>query len=214
MKILQLKEAGVEECVRAAKEVLAGGGVIIYPTDTLYGLGADAFSTAGFEKVCMIKGRDERRPIHAIFANLASVQDYAVVTPMGEKLARAFLPGPLTLVFEKKPHLTTGIAHNIPSVGVRIPNNRFCLSLAQEFGKPFTTTSANVSHEGPLPTIAGIVSQLGDTASFVDLAIDAGPLSTDMRSTVVDARADVPFIFREGAISAEEINEALEDAQI
>lgn len=209
MEIVRLEKGNIETVVVRAAAVLRAGGVVLYPTDTLYGLGTDAFSTVAFEKVCMIKGRDERRPVHAVFADLAMAGAYAIVTPMGEKLARAFLPGPLTLVFEKRGGLTTGIGHNLPTVGVRIPDNEFCLSLAREFGKPFTTTSANVSNEEPLSTVADIISQLGETARYIDLVVDAGPLSTHLRSTVVDVRGENPFIFREGAISAPEIRDVL-----
>jgi L-threonylcarbamoyladenylate synthase len=208
METIRLTEGNIEEAALRAADVLRAGGVILYPTDTLYGLGADAFSDDAFEKICMIKGRDERRPIHAVFPDLESVSACAVITPVGQKLASAFLPGPLTLVFEKKKHLTTGIARSLSTIGVRIPRNRFCLTLAQAFGKPYTTTSANVSNEKPLSTIAEIVSQLGKNAAHIDLAIDAGPLLPEMRSTVVDVRGDAPFILREGVITAQEIEDA------
>lgn len=214
METIKLSEDTVEKAVERADAVLRAGGVILYPTDTLYGLGADAFSDAAFQKVCAIKDRDERRPVHAIFPDLASVGAYAVVSPLGEKLARAFLPGPLTLVFEKKPEITTGIAHNLPTIGVRIPKNRFCLTLAHAFGKPYTTTSANVSTRAPLSTVEEILAQLEDAASSVDLAIDAGPLSPEMRSTVVDVRGESPFIIRDGAISSGEIQRVLEQEPV
>jgi len=211
METIVLTDENFKEAVDRAAAILRTGGVIIYPTDTLYGLGVDAFSTAAFEKMCMVKGRDERRPVHAIFPDLSSVDPYAIVTPMGEKLARTFLPGPLTLVFEKRPQVTGGIAHNLPTIGVRIPQNKFCLALAREFGKPYTTTSANVSSEKPLSTVREIIAQLGERAANIGLAIDAGPLSPTLRSTVVDARIEKPFIFRDGVISAEEIEEALKE---
>jgi len=210
LETIRLTEGNLEEAVTRAAAVLRAGGVTLYPTDTLYGLGADAFSDEAFKKICSIKDRDERRPVHAIFPDLASVGAYAVVSPLGEKLARAFLPGPLTLVFEKKPGITTGIAHNLPTIGVRIPRNRFCLTLARAFGKPYTTTSANVSNKAPLATVEEILAQLEDATTSIDLVIDGGPLSPEMRSSVVDVRGGAPFIIREGAICNEEIEAALE----
>ena len=211
MKTIHLTENNIDEAVARAAEVLRAGGVILYPTDTLYGLGADAFSDEALLKVCRIKDRDERRPIHAVFPDLASISEYVTLTPMGEKLASAFLPGPLTLVFEKKANVTTGIARDLSTIGVRIPRNRFCLSLAREFRKPYTTTSANVSNERPLSTVPDIVAQLRGRALDIDLAIDAGPLSPELRSTVVDVRSEKPFIIRDGVISAQEIERALEE---
>jgi L-threonylcarbamoyladenylate synthase len=212
METIRLTEENIQDTVARAAEVLRAGGIILYPTDTLYGLGGDAFSDEVFEKICMIKGRDERRPIHAIFPDLMSVEACAVMTPIGEKLARAFLPGPLTLVLEKKKHLTTGITRSLSTIGIRIPRNRFCLSLATAFGRPYTTMSANVSNEKPLSTVAQIISQLGESVAHIDLAIDAGPLSPEMRSTVVDVRGEAPFILRDGVITTQEIEDAVSGA--
>jgi len=205
MEIVELTEKNFAQSVAHAAEVLSKGGVVLYPTDTLYGLGADAFSDSAFQRVCMIKDRDERRPIHAVFADLAMASTYAEVTPMGEKLASTFLPGPLTLVFKKKPPYTTGIGHNLPSIGVRIPKHEFCLALAGAFGKPYTTTSANRSGAEPLATLAEVIDQLGDKTAYIDLAIDGGPVSPYLRSTVVDVREREPHILREGAILSEDI---------
>ena len=194
MEVLQLANETIRECITRAAEVLRAGGVILYPTDTLYGLGADAFSDAAFRKVCEIKDRDERRPIHA-----------AEVSALGRRLAEAFLPGPLTLVLKKKPSVTAGIGRNLSTIGARIPKNEFCIALAHEFGKPYTTTSANMSGAEPPATFEGIVRQLGGNTQLIDLAIEGSALPSYLRSTVVDVRDEQPFVLREGAISAAEI---------
>ena len=204
MRIVQLTPENLNESVRSAASVLREGGVIIYPTDTLYGLGGDALSDDAYEKVCIIKERDERRPIHAVFADLTMVAEYAEVNDVGRKLAAEFLPGPLTLIFNKKPHLLNGIARTLSTIGVRIPKNTFCLKLAREFGKPYTTTSANTSDTETPSTVAAIVKQLGERSAHVELAIDGGILPANVRSTVVDVR-DEPFIIREGAIPVDAI---------
>ena len=210
MQHIRLEEKTIGTAVTRAAEVLSAGGVILYPTDTLYGLGADAFSDAAFQRICEIKDRDERRPIHAVFENLAMAKAYAEISPLGRRLAEAFLPGPLTLVFKKKPSVTTGIGHNLSSIGVRVPKNKFCLALAHEFGKPYTTTSANISGAEPPATFQGIVEQLGGNTELIDLAIEGGALPAYLRSTVVDVRNDEPHVLREGAISSDEIGKALE----
>ena len=209
MEVIRLNDSNLAYLAGRAARVLRAGGVVLYPTDTLYGLGADAFSDAAFQKICAIKDRDERRPIHAVFENLAMAELYAEISPLGRRLAEAFLPGPLTLVFKKKPSVTTGIGHNLSSIGVRIPKNKFCLALAHELGKPYTTTSANMSGAEPPATFEGIVKQLGGNTGLVDLAIEGGALPAYLRSTVVDVRNDESHVLREGAISAAEIEKAL-----
>ena len=208
MQHIRLEEENIKTAVTRAAEVLRAGGVILFPTDTLYGLGADAFSDAAFQRICEIKDRDERRPIHAVFESLAMAEAYAEISPLGRRLAEAFLPGPLTLVFKKKPSVTTGIGHNLSSIGVRIPKSKFCLALAHEFGKPYTTTSANMSGAEPPATFEGIIKQLGGNTELIDLAVEGGALPAYLRSTVVDVRGDEPHVLREGAISSAEILKA------
>ena len=207
MKILTVDlNTDYADALREAVEILRAGWVIVYPTDTLYGLGADALSDEAFEKVCLIKGRDEKKPTHAVFANMEMAGEYAEISEVGMKLANAFLPGPLTLIFNKKPHVTTGIARDLSTIGVRIPNNEFCAALSKQFAKPYTTTSANVSGRESGSTVTEILEQLGEGARYIDLVIDSGPLSSHVGSTVVDVR-DEPHVIREGAIRADAIKE-------
>ncbi len=176
------------------------GGAVLYPTDTLYGLGADAFSDEAVARIYAIKGRDERKPIHAIVADLAMAETYAEVNDRARKLAEKFLPGPLTLILKKKPEFTSGIGTGMTTIGIRIPDNAFCLTLARTFGKPFTTTSANLAGAEPLRSVPDILDQLGEKAAAIDLAIDAGVLLESKPSTVVDVSTGDMKILREGAI--------------
>ena len=189
-----------------AAQILASGGVILYPTDTLYGLGADALSDEAVAKIKRIKGRNEQKPIHAVVADMAMAERYAGVNNVARSLAQKFLPGPLTLILKKKEGIETGIARDMSTFGIRIPDNVFCLDLAREFGKPFTTTSANASGVSPKRTIDDIIEQLGDHAQMIDLAIDAGELSERLPSTIVDVSDGTAIILREGAISAKDID--------
>ncbi len=204
MEIAHL-DKGLGECVLKASGVLRRGGIIIYPTDTLYGLGADAFSDAAVQKVYAIKGRDENKPMHAVFADLAMVEEYAELNDAARKLAAEFFPGALTLVLKKKPHVQNGIAKGIDTIGVRIPDNEFCIELAKSLGKPYTATSANKSGQIPDVSIEKIISQLGDAATLVDLAVDAQVFPLRPPTTVVNVVGNAPVILREGAISSEEI---------
>jgi L-threonylcarbamoyladenylate synthase len=188
-----------------AAQVLASGGVILYPTDTLYGLGADALSDGAVASVYAIKGRDEGKPIHAIVADMQMAARYAEVNDLAGKLAAKFLPGPLTLILKKKAGIDTGIARGKATFGIRIPDDGFCLALAHEFGHPFTTTSANGAGQRPERSVGAILSQLGESAALIDLIIDAGELPERLPSTVVDVSNGEIAIIREGAIAASDV---------
>lgn len=210
METLKLASSNVEECAARAAEILRAGGVVLYPTDTLYGLGADAFSDAAVEKVYAIKGREADKPIHCVVADMEMAKRYAEVNGMAEHLATMLLPGPLTLILKKHSDILGGIAHRIETIGIRIPKSDFCLALARNLG-PYTTTSANISGLPSLMTVEEILTQLGAKAAGIDLVIDGGPTCSSVSSTVVDARTAEPVILREGAIPAARIRELLQN---
>lgn len=199
----------IAEMAKEAAGVLSHAGVILYPTDTLYGLGADAFSDAAVDKVYDIKGRDINKPIHAVFANVDMIEEYAQINDIGHALIEAFLPGPITIVFRKKPGIETGIARMIDTIGVRIPDNMFCVETAQAFGKPYTTTSANMAGFVTGRTTQEILEQFGEKKALIDLVVDAGELPQRKPSTVVDVSSGKLVILREGAISKSEILKAI-----
>ena len=190
--------------VRAA-QILASRGIVLYPTDTLYGLGADALSDEAVAKVYAIKGREEGKPMHCVVADMTMAAEFGEVTGLAERLAERFLPGPLTLILKKKEELDTGSVRGLSTIGVRIPHNEFCIRLAKVFRKPFTATSANKSGQKPERSIEKIIAQLGDAAQLIDLVIDAGELPDSLPSTVVDVSSGEAFIVREGAIPAADI---------
>jgi len=206
MEVIKLTQANIQDIAAQAASVLRSGGVILYPTDTLYGLGADAFSDEAVAKVYAIKGRDEKKPIHCVVADLAAAANYLEMNDAAMELGKKFLPGPLTLVLKKRSEVNSGIAKHIDTIGVRVPYNDFCLSLAKEFG-PYTTTSANVAGGANMRTIDQIVEQLGERAAMIDLVIDAGELPEQKPSTVVDVSSGSVQVLREGAIPSAKILE-------
>lgn len=205
MKIVQLTVVDEQRALQHAVETLRFGGVIIFPTDTLYGLGADALSDAAVDKIYQIKGRDKNKPIHCVVSDIAMAQRYAEMNDVSRTLAEIFLPGPLTLILKKREGINSGIVHDIETIGIRIPNNEFCLALAREFNGPITATSANKSGEAPSRTIDSIISQVGQAAIMVDAAFDAGELPESLPSTVVDLSLDPPVLLREGALPIEKL---------
>lgn len=197
--------------IEKAVAVLRAGGIVLYPTDTLYGLGADALSDEAVAKICKIKEREEKKPIHAVVADMAMAAEYGEVHDYARMLAEQFLPGPLTLVLAKKTGVNTGIAQHIDTFGIRIPNHGFCLELAHAFGKPYTTTSANIAGAENNRSVDAILEQLQDHAGLIDLVVDAGELAVSEPSTVVDVSKPEPVIVREGAISAGDIWSAIRE---
>lgn len=186
-------------------EVLKEGKILLYPTDTLYGLGVDATNAEAIAKLRKLKGREEGKPISIIVADMTMADEYAEVTPLAKKLAEAFLPGKLTLVLAVKDTLPSELTVGTGTVGIRIPNHVFCLNLARELGRPFTATSANVSDKEPQSSVSEILVQFGERATMIDRIVDSGELLESLPSTVVDARGEKPVILREGAIPEKEI---------
>lgn len=200
METLKLSADNIETCAKRAAGILRAGGLVIYPTDTVYGLGADAFSDEAVAKIYTVKARDESKPVHCVVASLDMAAEYGELNDTARALAKKFLPGPLTLVVEKKTGISSGIAQGIETIGFRIPKDDFCIALAHEFGRPYTTTSANVSGMETGKTPQAVLEQLGDKAVLVDLVIDAGELPRSKPSTVVGVHGKEVVVLREGAI--------------
>ena len=188
------------------KDILNGGGILLYPTDTLYGLGVDALNVEALKKLRALKGREDGKPISIVVSDMEMAEEYAEVTPLALKLTEAFLPGKLTLILNAKDSLPAELTAGTGTVGVRIPNNILCLNIARELGRPYTATSANVSDMDPKNSVPEILAQFGARAGMIDRIIDVGELLESLPSTVVDVRGPAPHVIREGAISETDIH--------
>lgn len=179
--------------------------IVLYPTDTLYGLGVDATDPEAVMRLKELKGRDDRKPISIAVSDIEMMKQYAKVTPLAETLAKKFLPGKLTLILNAK-NLPDELTAGDGTIGVRIPNHPKALELIKKTRKPITATSANVSGMETESTPERILAQFGEKASWITKIIDSGELPPSGPSTVVDARGEEIIIIREGAISKEELN--------
>lgn len=188
----------IQQAVQKAAAVLRAGGIILYPTDTIYGLGADALSNEAVRKIYAIKGRDEGKPIHALVDSIDTASRYADMSAYKEKVESLVLQ-PISWVCKKQPGVNTGIAQTIDTFGFRVPNNEFCLELTRAFDGPITATSANKAGEPTCNTTEEILAQLGAGAEMIDLVIDAGVLPASLPSTVIDIRGTEPTVLRQGA---------------
>mgnify|MGYP001154720259 CR=1 FL=1 len=200
-----------QEQVEKGVKTLREGGVIAFPTDTVYGLGADAFNPKAVERIYEIKNRPEGMSFPLLIADIAQLS--TVAEPPSEIawfLARRFWPGGLTLVLPKAdslpPHLAKG-----STVGVRIPNHPICLTLIKCLGGPIIGTSANLSGKASSLTAYEVKQQLGDK---IDLIIDGGKCPGGNESTIVDVSSGVPVILRQGLIPQHEIEEALKKCDV
>lgn len=176
-------------------DCLKQGGVIIYPTDTTYGLGCDIFNRKGVKKIYQIKQRDPRKPFSFICADLSDVANYAQVSNFAFKTMKRNLPGPYTFVLEATRIVPDLLTTKQKTVGIRIPQNPIALAIVHELGHPLVTTSANVSGETTLTDPAMINDLMGKT---VDIVIDGGVLLGDP-STVIGLIDDQVEILRQGS---------------
>ncbi len=200
-----------ESLLAAASEVIARGGVIVYPTETLYGIGADAINAAAVRKVYTVKKRKDEKPVLVIVHSEEMLRRIVQTVPEpAERLMRAFWPGPLTIVFRSSEIIPAEVTQSSGTVGVRIPSNTFCLKLAERCARPLTSTSANVSGEPVHRTVEQIQAALHEG---IDLYIDAGTLPESKPSTVVSVVHDPPKLIREGVIDVVRLQEILPNIQ-
>jgi len=181
-----------------AVSYLRRGGIIIYPTETCYGIGADATNPDAVKKVIKIKKMSKDKPISIICSDISMIKKYAVLDDKAKKLIRQFMPGPLTLILKKK---------NIPDIvsksgsGLRISSHPLARLITKKLGRPITATSANIHKEPPLYS----VEHLGKTLA-VDFVIDVGRLPRRKPSTIFDTRTKK--IIRRGPITLKNLTGA------
>lgn len=181
--------------IQKTVEVLREGGVIAYPTDTIYGIGCDIFNKKGVRKIYQIKHRDPRKPFSFICADLSDVANYAQVSNFAFKIMRRHLPGPYTFVLEATRVVPDLLTTKQRTVGVRIPQNQIALSIVRELGHPLVTTSANLSGEAPISDPTLIDDEMG---RLLDLVVDGGNLMGDP-STIISLIADQVEVLRQGS---------------
>jgi L-threonylcarbamoyladenylate synthase len=192
-----------EDVIRSAAEVIRRGGTIVYPTETIYGIGADATNPDAVRKVFAVKKRGDKKPVLVIVHSTDMLNRLVTTIPEAAyALMQEFWPGPLTLVFPASPDIPTEVTQGTGAIGVRIPSSIFCLRLVESCGCPVTSTSANISGQEQPRTIDDLERVLGDG---IDLYVDGGTLSPSEPSTVVDVTSSRPFVIREGAIKRSDL---------
>ncbi len=180
--------------IAQAVSILREGGVIAYPTDTIYGIGCDIMNKKAIERIYRIKGRDKNKPFSFICSDLKNISDYAKVSNYAYKTMKRLLPGPYTFVLEGSRMVPKIMLTKRKTAGIRVPEHEICLKLVHELGNPIISTSASM----PDGEIFLDPSLLHDHfGANIDLVIDGGPVS-DEASSVVSLINDEPEIIREG----------------
>jgi len=180
--------------INRVAECLRQGGVIIYPTDTTYGIGCDIFNRKGVKKIFQIKQRDAKKPFSFICSDLAEISNFAQVSNFAFKIMKRHLPGPYTFVLEATKIVPDSLSTKQKTVGVRIPDNPICQAIVKELGHPLVTTSANISGEETPQDPLLIDTRMG---RMVDLVIDGG-IAMSEASTVISLLNDEIEILRQG----------------
>jgi L-threonylcarbamoyladenylate synthase len=200
-----------EEAIAEAAAVLRGGGLVAFPTETVYGLGANALDAAAVSGIFAAKGRPADNPLIVHIASPEAAEPLAYADARAKALMAAFWPGPLTLLLPKKPVIPPETNAGLPSVALRIPSHPVALSLLRACGVPVAAPSANRSGR-PSPTLAAHV--LDDLNGRVPIILDGGACEVGLESTVLDLTGETPAIVRPGGVTREMLATFLPDVRV
>lgn len=207
-RVIQVEEQHIQTgLLRQAGEIIKAGGLVAFPTETVYGLGGDALNPDSSRKIYEAKGRPSDNPL---IVHICRMEDlpYLVkeIPEAAKKLADAFWPGPLTMIFRKSPAVPTETTGGLATVAVRMPSHKTALSFIREAGGYVAAPSANRSGK-PSPTCAKYVEE--DMAGRIEMILDGGDVEIGLESTIVDMTEEIPVILRPGYITKEMLEEAL-----
>jgi L-threonylcarbamoyladenylate synthase len=185
------------DSIAAAAAALRAGGVVAFPTETFYGLGAAMHCERALARVLAIKGRPEGKPLLVLVSSVAMAESVAEVAPAAHRLMERYWPGALTLVLPARPGVSSLITAGTGTVGVRHSAHRVPSALVERLGEPITAPSANPSGEPPPTTACEVVRAF---AGGVDVVLDGGPTTGGLPSTVLDLTVSPPVVLRAGAV--------------
>lgn len=195
-----------EDGIALAAEIIKSGGIVAFPTETVYGLGGDATNTEAIKSIFEAKGRPQDNPLIVHISDSSQAEQVAYVTEQALRLFEVFSPGPLTIVLKKKAVIPDSVTAGLPTVGVRIPEHNIARKLISLAGVPVAAPSANISSRIS-PTTAAHVYE--DMKGRIPLIIDGGQCRVGIESTVLDMSGEIPTILRPGAVTQEMLLEVL-----
>ncbi|MCR5742382.1 MAG: threonylcarbamoyl-AMP synthase [Lachnospiraceae bacterium] len=212
METIVVRESELDDYYEEAGRILREGGLVAFPTETVYGLGGNALDPEASAKIYAAKGRPSDNPLIVHVADFADVAPLVrEITPVADKLMKKFWPGPLTIIMNKSDIVPTATTGGLQSVAVRMPVHPVAMKLIRCAGVPIAAPSANTSGR-PSPTKAEHVIE--DLFGRVDMIMDGGSVGIGVESTIVDVTGEVPMILRPGYITKEMLTEAIGDVTI
>jgi len=195
--------------LQAALHVLREGGLVCFPTDTVYGIGAAAGDDAAVRRLFAVKGRPPDKPLPLLLAEAGDATRVAELTPLGKTLASRFWPGALTIVMRKSPSYRSLALAGGDTVALRVPDHELARRMVRDLGGPVTGTSANRAGARAPVSAAEVAFQLGE---MVDLIVDGGRVRDRAESTVIDITLTPPAVLREGAVNKGDVERVLKQA--
>jgi len=200
-----------KKAIKLARRLLREGEVVVFPTDTVYGIGASAFERLAVREIFAVKQRPPDKALPLFIYQIDDLNLVARNVPnYAWKFLQRFWPGALTVVLPKNPALPADVTAGQETVAVRIPDHPLCLELVIQVGRPLAVTSANLSGRPTPPTAQGIAAQLGDS---VPLILDGGPSPSAAPSTIVDLSVSPPRLLRQGVLDIEALRAYLPDLE-
>lgn len=188
-------------------DVLRSGGIVAFPTETVYGLGGSAFSETAIQNIFKAKGRPSDNPLIVHVSSKAQIESLVdKITPSAEAIIKNLMPGPVTIVLKKKPIVPDNVTGGLDTVAIRMPDSKIALKLIESAGVPICAPSANTSTK-PSPTSAKHV--MDDLNGKIDIVLDGGECSVGVESTVIDCTSKIPVILRQGGLEKEKIEQII-----
>jgi L-threonylcarbamoyladenylate synthase len=206
MEIVTVNELPYDEVVKKAVDELKRGGLVVFPTETVYGIGADATNQKAINSLLSYKARREGKPLSIAVSSKEMAEEYVEVNSIAKNLYKNFLPGPLTVVSKSKGNVAKGVESELGTLGIRIPDYKLVLDIIEACGKPITATSANASYKKRPYTIDDILNNISEKQkSLVGLILDAGQLPKREPSTVVDTTLNQEVVLRQGDLKLTDV---------
>lgn len=206
-KYIDLRNEVDDSKISEAAQIIKNGGLVVFPTETVYGIGADGLNPNAVEKIYVAKGRVKNKPLILLVSDKKMLEEIVEnITEVEDKLIKAFWPGPLTIIFKRRPCVPDIVTGGGKTVGVRLTSGKIARQLIEASGCPIAAPSANISGKPSGKMIEDIFEDLKDR---VDCIIDGGKSQIGIESTVVRVIDGVPTILRPGQITPEQIKEAV-----
>ncbi len=207
MEYLDIRKNYSKEDIKITVEALGNGEIVILPTDTVYGIAADAFNDEAIKKIYKLKNREFSNPCNILVSNINMIRSAVKeISKEEERIIKKFFPGALTIIFDKNKNISDVITANKKTVGIRIPDNKFLIEVINEFGRPIVATSLNLAGKESMVNLDNLSNDFKEKA---DLIVDEGNTKGGIASTIIKINSGKVEILREGPISKEELEECI-----